>query len=147
MFGKKKKQEKQDWYEYYTNRYQQLLQNQQIFQNTLVSSGNSYNSFPSLLPMAMRISASTLGSGGTEKSKKQQLKEDRINKLRKLDGKKPNVVLPDDVEIPGLVSVQPMSAPTGLLFHLDYKYKGLREERVEKLKKIEELSGSTQNNI
>lgn len=33
------------------------------------------------------------------KSKKQQLKEDRINKLRKINGKDPNVKLPNDIEI------------------------------------------------
>ena len=44
----------------------------------------------------------------TGKSKKQQLKEDRINKLRKLDGKEPNVVLPNDTY--------------GGLVYLDYIY-------------------------
>ena len=90
-----------------------------------------------LLPIAMRIQATTIGSGGWIKSKKQQLKESRINKLRKIKGKKPNVVLPKDEFVHGLVSVQPLSMPTGKLFHMDFKYgKSIKQQRKEKLIRI-----------
>ena len=94
-----------------------------------------------LLPIAMKIQATTLGSGGWIKSKKQQLKETRINKLRKIKGKKPNVVLPNDKFIDGLVAVQPMSMPTGQLFYMDFKYgPNIKEQRKEKLEKLNKLS-------
>lgn len=75
-----------------------------------------------LLPIAKRIFSGTIAGGGWVKSKKQQLKENRINKLRKLEGKNPNVVLEKDEYIEGLVSVQPLSAPIGNLIYIDYKY-------------------------
>ena len=52
-------------------------------------------SFP-LLPMAIKVSAQTLAGGGWQQSKKQKQKQDRLNKLRKLQGDEPNIVLPDD---------------------------------------------------
>lgn len=72
-------------------------------------------------PVVKRVSVSTIG-GGWEKSKKQQLKEDRINKLRKIKGKKPNVSLEKDLWVDGLIPVQPMSAPLGLSTYIDLKY-------------------------
>ena len=102
---------------------------------------SSTNNFESLLPIAMRISATTLAGGGTYKSKPQQLREDRLNKLRKIDGQEPNIVLEDNVIVEGLVSVQPLSAPTGNLFYMDYKYetksrKGIFKYIVEKITKL-----------
>jgi len=73
-------------------------------------------------PLVRRASAATLAMGGTRKSKIQQLKEDRINKLRKLNGEAPNIKLPDDVIIDGLVSVQPMTTPSLNLMYFDFKY-------------------------
>lgn len=73
-------------------------------------------------PIVKKVFVSTLGSDGWVKSKKQQLKEDRINKLRQLQGEEPNVILPEDEYVEGLISVQPLSAPIGKLFYMDYKY-------------------------
>ena len=64
----------------------------------------------------------TLAGGGWVKSKKQQLKEDRLNKLRKLIGQEPNIVLPKDKYIEGIIPVQPLSAPTTNLMYLDFNY-------------------------
>lgn len=72
---------------------------------------------------AMKISAKTIGGGGWTKSKKQQLKEDRINKLRKIQGLKPNVILENDKWEDGLIAVQPLSAPIPNLYYADFKYK------------------------
>lgn len=79
------------------------------------------NSFDLIqFPMVKRVmSATTIAGGGWVKSKKQQLKEDRINKLRKIKGLKPNVVLEKDQWVDGLVSVQPLSAPNPGLFYAD----------------------------
>jgi len=104
-----------------------------------LSTGNTFDWSKPLLPMSMRISATTIGSGGWIKSKKQQLKENRINKLRKLKGKKPNVVLPNDEFVQGIVSVKPLSAPTGQLFFMDFKYTprpSIKEIRKKKLQKL-----------
>ena len=100
-------------------------------------------------PIARKIQATTIAGGGWVKSKKQQLKESRINKLRKIVGKKPNVVLPNDEYVHGLVSVQPLSMPTGKIFYMDYKYsptlKQLRRKKLirilrkEKMEYIQEI--------
>lgn len=105
----------------------------------IVDTGATNTSFDwsqPLLPMVRKINTTSLASGGWIKSKKQQLKENRINKLRKIKGKKPNVVLPDDQWIDGLVSVKPLSAPIGQLFYIDFKYGSIKETRKKKLQKI-----------
>lgn len=69
-------------------------------------SGNTFNDFSTIqFPIIKRVFSKTLAGGGWIKSKKQQLKENRINKLRELEGKKPNVILPEDEYIDVLVSV------------------------------------------
>ena len=76
-----------------------------------------------LLPVTIRVASKTIAMGGWQQSKKQKQKQDRLNKLRQLKGEEPNVVLPDDEYIDGLVSVQPLSAPKVNLLYLDFKYK------------------------
>ena len=106
---------------------------------------NDYNrtNFSSItFPIAQRIMSYTLAGGGMRKSKKQQLKENRINKLKELKGEEPNVVLPDDEEFDGLVSVMPMSSPCTSLLYMDFVYdywdpiKKLKDDRISKLDKI-----------
>ena len=80
----------------------------------------NYNVKP-LLPISIKINAFTSWVGSPCKSKKQQQKQDRINKIRKLEGKKPNVTLPND-SFDGLISVKPMSAPRNELLFVDFKY-------------------------
>ena len=92
-----------------------------------------------MFPMVRRVFASTLGGVGMRKSKHQQLKEDRINKLRLFEGKEPNVLLPDDEQYGGLVSVTPMSMPSVQLFYMDFKYEStiiIKRDRKSKLDKI-----------
>ena len=76
-----------------------------------------------LLPVAMRVASKTIAMGGWQQSKKQKQKQDRLNKLRRLKGEEPNVILPDDEFVDGLVSVQPLSVPSPSLFYLDFTYK------------------------
>ena len=75
-----------------------------------------------LLPLSMKVAAQTIGMGGWRQSKKQKQKQDRLNKLKQLKGEEPNVVLPDDEFVDGLISVQPLAGPTPHLFYLDFKY-------------------------
>jgi hypothetical protein len=96
---------------------------------------SSYNPSMSLLPVSMRISSQTLAGGGWQQSKKQKQKQDRLNKLRKLQGDEPNVVLPDDEFVDGLVSVQPLAGPTPHLFYLDFKYTSKPKKFAKKPKK------------
>lgn len=96
-------------------------------------------SFPTLLPIARKISATTLGSGGWVQSEKQQLKENRINKLRQLKGEAPNVKLPKDEFVDSLVSVKPLSSPIEL-FYMDYVYEIIKDPtKVNKLKRKDKL--------
>jgi hypothetical protein len=74
-------------------------------------------------PIVRRVMASTLGGGGWKKSKIQQLKEDRLNKLLKLKGEEPNVTLPNDEYVEGLVKVTPISSPKIDLGYVNYYYK------------------------
>ena len=126
---------KNNWLEQYAQLHQNqnnILSNAQIYQSSGISDGFSEH-FSSIAPIAQRICAKTLGmdlvavkpmsdpkTGWTRKSKEQQLREDRLNKLRKIEGKKPNVVLSDDIT-------------ENELFYLDYQYGN--------------PSGNTQNNI
>ena len=115
--------------------------NTNIISEELLNDDSTKDSFDCLFPIVRRISASTIGGGGMRKSEIQQLKENRINKLRVLDGKIPNVVLPDDEHFGGLISVIPMSSPISVsLFYIDYLYDNsitkLKINRNNKLDKI-----------
>lgn len=126
--------EKKGWLEQYAQQHSLgILSDVNITPET----GDTLDQFPSLLPIAMKVASHTVGAGGRRKSKAQQLRENRLNKLRQIGGKEPNVVLPDDEEVPGLVSVQPLSAPTGLLMYMDFKYSDIKKERKDKLDQIE----------
>jgi hypothetical protein len=118
-----------------------LFESQKNFNGPIPDSGSTpsqpidWNTFS--FPIARKIEAITLAGGGWTKSKKQELKETRINKLRKIKGEKPNIVLPNDQFINGLVSVQPLSMPTGQFFYMDYKYgPTLKQQRKAKLIRI-----------
>lgn len=106
-----------------TNQIDQLYGNQ--LSNNQTPSIDSFEVIQ--FPTVKKISRTTIG-GGWVKSKKQQLKEDRINKLRKIKGLKPNVVLEKDQWVDGLVSVQPLSAPSLGLFYADIKYNDERDK-------------------
>lgn len=107
------------------------------FDNELIDSGNTEN-FPTLFPMIAKVAARTIAMGGWYKSEIQQLKEDRLNKLKKLIGEVPDVVLPNDKYEEGLVSVQPLSGPTPNLMYFDFKYtkKTRMGKLIDKIKKM-----------
>jgi hypothetical protein len=137
MFSKKRtttltKEELEEWYK-----------NLPV-QSANTSNSNSFNTIQ--LPTVKRVMANTIGDGGWVKSKKQQLKEDRINKLRKLKGNKPNVKLEKDEYVEGLVSVQPLSAPIVQIFYADLKYETAEEKRKERKDKLEYIDKILNNN-
>jgi len=71
--------------------------------------------------------------GGWCKSKTQKLKENRANKLRKIEGKEPNIVLVDDIYIDGIQPVTPVNTlQTGLLYFCDFKYETLKDKKRNK---------------
>jgi hypothetical protein len=107
---------KKSWLSEYVKQHE----NNEILNNTLVSStGDTYSDFPSLLPFAMKIAASTIGMGSTsldedsytnEKRKRilDDIFDDKETDYDKLeDLKKDYMVYNND----GLVSVQPMDSP------------------------------------
>jgi hypothetical protein len=90
------------------------------------------STYPNILlfPTAIKIAARTIGGDGVwVKSKKQQLKENRLNKFRELEGEEPNVILPNDEYVEGIVSVKPLSAPRPNLLKVDYKYSSKNENQ------------------
>ena len=102
--------------------------------------------FP-LLPVAIRVAAHTIAGGGWQQSKKQKLKQDRLNKLRQLQGEEPNVVLPDDEFVDGLVSVQPLSTPSCNLLYMDFKYNTPIKKETSWIYKIKYIIKKLKNNI
>lgn len=90
--------------------------------------------FPSLLPIAMKVAAKTISQdlGGfasqeeIESVKKKVIAENRQGKIDSIVDDKPftEKKLEDDEEYKELMKrgVTPMSAPTGKLFYLDFKY-------------------------
>jgi len=110
----------------WTNRTTTLTQEEhdEWLKNQPIQTSSWDSSIP-LLPIAMRVAAQTIGMGGWQQSKKQKQKQNRLNKLKKLKGEEPNVVLPDDEFVDGLLSVQPLSAPNVNLLYLNFKYKSI----------------------
>ena len=114
----------------------QLAENQSnhiLEENTLASDTTSME-FPSILPMAMKVAAKTIGSeiGGFASQEEIREVKNRIQSENR-DGKIVSIVegteftekkLEDDPEYQTLMKkgVTPLSAPSGKLFYLDFKY-------------------------
>jgi hypothetical protein len=102
---------------------------------------SSTNGFPSLLPIAMKIAAQTIGGASDEELKEFERKIKVENRRGKLDSvlngtKFVERKLEDDEEYrellgSSLVSVKPMSTPTGNLFYVDYQYGGVFEKNLD----------------
>lgn len=135
--------ENKSWLNEYTNNQ---IQNSG---NTLQNSGNT---FQPLLPIAMKIAAKTIASGGWNEESDERIKRrKRIVKLKRILDKKSFrkiVSKKEENEImkvkreweDGLVSVKPLSGPTNNLIYFDYKYESdsekKRKKREKKLKRI-----------
>lgn len=94
-------------------------------------------------PTISRVMSTTLAYGGWMKSEKQQQKENRLNKLNHLKGDYTNIILPDDEYVDGITPVKPMSAPSGNLFYVDFRYESnsekIKKSRIKKLNKLNRL--------
>ena len=121
------------WLEQYTQLHTSNILTNSTIQPFSGTTGD-FSNFPNITPIAQRICAKTLGMDlvtvkpmemSTEpgKSEKQQLRQDRANKIRVIEGNKPDIELPDDIEIPHGVE----------LLYIDFQYGN--------------PSGNTQNNI
>ena len=90
----------------------------------------------SLLPIDKKISSTTISNGGWTKSKKQQQKEDRLNKLNEIIGSKIPITLPDDLYIDGLIPVKPLSTPQNIIYYMDYWVDPIINKKILKKKKL-----------
>ena len=119
---------KADWMAEYANKQNETLQ-----ENTLASEGTT-SDFPSLLPIAMRVAAKTIGQdiGGFASKEEINSVKNRITQENR-DGKIESIIddkpftekkLEEDQEYKELMrkGVTPMSGPSGQLFYLDFKY-------------------------
>lgn len=112
----------------------QLAENQsnQVIEENTLESSDTFD-FPSLLPLAMKVSSKLISNDLTFAS------EEEINEVKKKiqsenrDGKIQSITedieyvekkLEDDQEYKDLMKkgVSPLSAPSGVLFYLDYQY-------------------------
>lgn len=118
---------KADWMAEYASKHETLQE------NTLASEG-TYSEFPSLLPIAMRVAARTIGQdiGGFASKEEIDSVKNRITQ-EKRDGKIESIIddkpftekkLEEDQEYKDLMKrgVTPMSGPSGQLFYLDFQY-------------------------
>jgi len=119
---------KADWMAEYTNK-----QTETLVENTLPSERTT-SDFPSLLPIAMRVAAKTIGQdiGGFASKEEINSVKNRITQENR-DGKIESIIddkpftekkLEEDQEYKELMrkGVTPMSGPSGQLFYLDFKY-------------------------
>lgn len=118
---------KADWLEEYAKSHEQSEQSKIVAENTKAED------FPSLLPIAMRVAAKTISNDlifasqeEINEVKNKVLTENRDGKIDAIvEGKDfTEKKLEDDEEYQKLMKkgVTPMSAPTGNLFYLDFKY-------------------------
>jgi hypothetical protein len=122
---------KADWMAEYAQLHQD--KESKIEENTLTTEDTSIE-FPSLLPIAMRVAARTIGQdiGGfytqeeMDSVKNRVRQENRGGKIESIleDKQFEEKKLEEDEEYKKLLKkgVTPMSGPTGQLFYLDFKY-------------------------
>jgi len=108
----------------------QLVENQS---NEIIRENTQVTEFPSLLPTAMKIASKTISNDlifasqeEIDEVKKKVQSENRDGKIEAIvEGKEfTEKKLEDDEEYKQLMKkgVTPLSAPSGLLFYLDYQY-------------------------
>ena len=107
----------------------QLVENQ----SNHILGDNTTNDFPSLLPLAMKVAAKTIATDLIFASKEEIDEVKNKVQSENRDGKIDAIIkgdeyvekkLEDDEEYKNLMKkgVQPLSAPSGVLFYLDYVY-------------------------
>jgi len=112
-----------------------------ITNQTSTQSGTNSNIFASIaFPLVKRVMATTLGSDPEllKKAEKRVIAENREKQIDSiLEDKDFEPTKLEDTEEykeyqKGIVSVKPMSAPSGTLFYLDYVYKPIKIKKKNK---------------
>lgn len=113
--------------------------NQIVEENTLATESTSVD-FPTLLPLAMKVAAKTISNDlifasqeEIDEVKKKVKSENRDGKIEAIieGGEFIEKKLEDDEEYKELMKkgVTPMSAPSGQLFYLDFKYESPKSHK------------------
>lgn len=108
----------------------QLIENQS---NEIIRENTQTSEFPSLLPLAMKVASKTISNDlifasqeEIDEVRKKVQSENRDGKIEAIveGGEFVEKKLEDDEEYKQLMKkgVTPLSAPSGLLFYLDYQY-------------------------
>lgn len=127
-------------------------------QDNLSQNTTTFNEFTTFLPIAMKVSAHTIGNGGYYESDERIKKRERTQKLKKIlgDTEFSNIVSDESYDeimtvkkeeyYGGLVSVSPMNYPTPTLMYMNFVYdtsesdkqkaERIRKNRQEKLGRI-----------
>jgi hypothetical protein len=110
----------------------QLAENQsnQILEENTLASSITTQQFPSLLPLARKISSQLFGGMSKEERERIEAEVKSENRDGKIDSliegtkyvEKKVEEHPDYKSGTDLVPVQPLSSPVGQLFYLDFKY-------------------------
>ncbi len=110
----------------------QLAENQsnQILEENTLASSITTQQFPSLLPIARKISSQLIGGMSKEERERIEAEVKSENRDGKIDSliegteyvEKKVEEHPDYKSGTDLVPVQPLSGPVGQLFYLDFKY-------------------------
>jgi hypothetical protein len=133
----------------------QLAENQsnQILEENALATETTSPDFPSLLPTAMKIAARTISNDLIFASKEEiDAVKSRVQSDNR-DGKIEAIVeggeftekkLEDDEEYKELMKkgVTPLSAPSGTLFYLDYKYESVKSHKKTRRSKKKKSNGS-----
>jgi hypothetical protein len=112
--------------------YVEMHSNNEVEKNTL-STEKTSNDFPNLLPMAMKVSAKTIGldivgvqpmnsPGGTSEETMERIKAEvkAENRERKIN----NVLEDEEYKEMDITEHEDYNGPVGNLFYLDYSYGG-----------------------
>lgn len=136
LFEKREK----SWLEDYAKAHRSDSLNRMDKINNLFDNKQTNQQFPSLLPIAKRIAASTIAGGlqgeELEKLKGKVLSENRESKINSvIEGtehvEKEIKDYPEYIE--GLIPVKPMSSPQPTLLYIDYKYENKDKDEKDTL--------------
>ena len=131
----------------------QLAENQS---NDIIRENTQVTEFPSLLPTAMKVASRTMSNDlifasqeEIDKVKKKVQSENRDGKIQSIteDIEYVEKKLEDDQEYKDLMKkgVSPLSAPSGVLFYLDYKYESEQKKTHKRTRRAGKKHKKKQN--
>lgn len=130
--------DRKDWMSEYAEAHE-INETDKGFSIYGMNTATQSNTFPSLLPIAIRVAAQTISSGDPKLLEAAKSKVKAVNRERQIDSiidESEDKIVPFKIEETeeykeylksDLVSVVPLSAPRGQLFYLDYVYGGVKE--------------------